>query len=60
MIEFIKHIFGICGDHWHPNIWTGLAGSPVIWISTMYYIKCKCGGWFRHKRNCENNLDNSK
>ena len=25
MIEFIKHILGICGDHWHPNIWTVLA-----------------------------------
>ena len=49
MIEFIKHILGICGDHWHPNIWTALAGSPVI-ASTVYYIKCKCGGLFFHKK----------
>ena len=59
MIEFIKHILGICGDHWHPNIWTALAGSPVI-ASTVNYIKCKCGGLFFHKKNCENNLEKSK
>jgi len=59
MIEFIKHILGICGDHWHPNVWTALAGSPII-ATTVHYIKCKCGGFFNHKKNCENNLDNSK
>ena len=56
MIEFIKHILGICGDHWHPNVWT-LTSSPII-ATTVHYIKCKCGGWFKHKKNCPNNLDN--
>ena len=56
MIEFIKHILGICGDHWHPNIWTALAGSPLI-ASTFYYIKCKCGGLLKHKKDCKQNKD---
>ncbi len=43
----------MCGEHWHPNLWTALTASPVIG-STIYYIKCKCGGWFqKHKNNCK-------
>ena len=60
MVEFIKHILGICGDFAHPNIWTVLAKVHGNAPSTVYYIKCKCGGLFFHKKNCENNLDNSK
>ena len=52
MIELLKHVLGICGDHWHPNIWTTAASAPII-APTIYYIKCKCGGWFRHKKNCK-------
>jgi len=59
MIEFIKHILGICGEHWHPNVWTTMASTPII-ASTVYYIKCKCGGLFFHKKNCQNNLEKSK
>jgi hypothetical protein len=22
MLETIKHLFGLCGEHWHPNIFT--------------------------------------
>ena len=22
MIEFLRHAFGLCGEHWHPNIFT--------------------------------------
>ncbi len=51
MIEIIKHVLGICGEHWHPNVWTAAASSPII-ISTVHYIKCKCGGWFKHKKDC--------
>ena len=39
MIELLKHVLGICGDHWHPNIWTAAASSPII-ASTVYYVKC--------------------
>ena len=39
MIEFIKHALGICGDHWHPNIFTfllsGLGISPAL--NYIYY-----------------------
>ena len=59
MIEFFRHIFGICGEHFHPNIWNTMASLPII-ATTVHYIKCKCGGWFSNKKNCENNLDNSK
>lgn len=52
MIEVIKHVLGICGEHWHPNVWTAAASAPII-APTIYYIKCKCGGWFRHTKNCK-------
>lgn len=54
MIEFLKHAFGICGEHFHPNIWTSMASIPVI-ATTIHYIKCKCGGWFKHKKDCKSN-----
>ena len=40
MIEFLRHITGLCGEHWHPNIWTALTASPAIGY-TVYYIRCK-------------------
>ena len=39
------------GGTFHPNVWTVMAGSPLI-ASTIYYIKCKCGGWFKHTKDC--------
>jgi hypothetical protein len=53
MIEVIKHTLGFCGEHWHPNIWTVAASSPLI-AGTFHYIKCKCGGLFIHKKDCSN------
>ena len=29
MIEFLKHMFGVCGEA-HPNIFTILVSTPVI------------------------------
>jgi len=56
MIEVVKHIFGFCGEHWHPNIWTAFASSPLI-APAVYFIKCKCGGWFnKHKKGCDHEL----
>lgn len=55
MIEVVKHALGFCGEHWHPNIWTAAASSPLI-ASTVYYIKCKCGGWFKHKEGCDHEV----
>jgi len=57
MIEFLRHILGFCGEHFHPNIWNTMASLPII-ATTIHWIKCKCGGIFFHKKNCENNLDN--
>lgn len=27
MIEVLKHSLGFCGEHWHPNLLTVLAGG---------------------------------
>jgi hypothetical protein len=27
MIEVLRHSFGFCGEHWHPNFWTILMGG---------------------------------
>jgi hypothetical protein len=35
MIEVLKHSFGFCGEHWHPNIFTLLLSgleSPQLLI----------------------------
>ncbi len=36
MIEFLKHFFGICGEHFHPNIWTILMGGTGITTAILY------------------------
>jgi hypothetical protein len=30
MIEFLKHLFGFCGDSWHPNIFHLIMGAPTV------------------------------
>ena len=40
MIEFLKHFFGFCGEHWHPNIWTFILGGLGLQQS-FSYIKYK-------------------
>ena len=39
-------------DLWLERFWTAAASSPLI-ASTVYYVKCKCGGWFNHKKDCK-------
>lgn len=40
MLEFIKHALGICGEHWHPNIWTALlSGAGLTGIGTFAKLK---------------------
>jgi hypothetical protein len=43
MIEVIKHGLGFCGEHWHPNLFTMIAGGLGISPSLNYiyfkYIK---------------------
>ena len=52
MIEALRHFLGLCGEHWHPNLWTAFAGSPAV-IAAIYYFKSCCGGWFKHKKGCK-------
>jgi hypothetical protein len=40
MLEMIKHTFGFCGEHWHPNIWTFLGGTVGL-LPGYSYIKYK-------------------
>ena len=40
MIEFLRHALGLCGEHWHPNIWTLLLGGLGLQQSFLY-IKYK-------------------
>jgi len=40
VIELIKHTLGLCGDHWHPNIWTLVTASPMV-SYLIYWIKDK-------------------
>jgi hypothetical protein len=34
MVEVLKHMLGICGEHWHPNVFTfiisGVGSLPII------------------------------
>lgn len=40
MIEFIRHSLGLCGEHWHPNIFTLLLGGfGVVPAFNYIYIK---------------------
>jgi len=42
MIEVVKHALGICGEHWHPNIFTVILGGLGITPAFNYiYFKLK-------------------
>ena len=48
MIEVIKHSLGLCGEHFHPNIFTlllgGLGATPAfnyIYYKVKSYVKSK-------------------
>jgi hypothetical protein len=40
MIEFIRHALGLCGEHWHPNIFT-IIGSGFGLVPAIQYLKIK-------------------
>jgi hypothetical protein len=45
MIEVIRHTFGFCGEHWHPNFFTILASGLGIFPAFSYiYYKLKSYG----------------
>ncbi len=54
MAEILRHISGMCGEHFHPNIWHLLLGG--VGISTIFsyiaiYIKCKFNQALAYTRN---------
>ena len=45
MIEVIKHSLGLCGEHFHPNIFTLLLGGLGVTPTFNYiYYKVKSYG----------------
>lgn len=38
MVEFVRHALGICGEHWHPNIFT-LTIAAIGGSQTLNYLK---------------------
>jgi hypothetical protein len=40
MLEILKHSLGLCGEHWHPNIFTILMGGFGS-LPVFSYIKHK-------------------
>mgnify|MGYP003628243088 FL=1 len=54
MIEVIKHTLGLCGEHYHPNIWHLLLGGFGISTISSYirlYIKCRLKQALAYTRN---------
>jgi hypothetical protein len=48
MLEILKHTFGFCGEHWHPNIFTILASG--LGLTPAYsYIKYKLKSYDKNK-----------
>ena len=44
MAEILRHISGMCGEHFHPNIWHLLLGGVGVTTILSYIslnIKCK-------------------
>tara|TARA_R110000822_G_scaffold24150_8_gene73861 strand:- start:1351 stop:1488 length:138 start_codon:yes stop_codon:yes gene_type:complete len=40
MLEAVKHTLGMCGEHWHPNIFT-LIAAGVGSLPGISYIRYK-------------------
>tara|TARA_Y100001972_G_scaffold18773_1_gene21463 strand:+ start:16936 stop:17085 length:150 start_codon:yes stop_codon:yes gene_type:complete len=48
MIEFLRHLFGFCGDAWHPNIFHLFMGIP-----TVSYAVFKIKNWLHYDKDRE-------
>jgi hypothetical protein len=40
MIEFVKHALGLCGEHWHPNLFTIIVSGFGL-LPAFEYFKYK-------------------
>ena len=49
MVEFLKHALGLCGEHWHPNIFTIILGGLGL-SAPLSYIKYKLNSYGNKKR----------
>lgn len=53
MLEFFRHFFGLCGEHWHPNIFTTLLGGGSVALGARYTIN-KIKSHFKSSENGQN------
>jgi len=45
-MEFIQHLLGFCGEHWHPNIFTFFLTTIILKISyEKYFSKIIWRSW---------------
>jgi hypothetical protein len=54
MTEILKHTLGLCGEHFHPNIWHLLLGGFGISTISSYVrlcIKCKVNQALAYTQN---------
>ena len=51
MLEILKHAFGLCGEHWHPNIFTFII-SGLGFNQSLNYIRYKLNS-YKLKTNAE-------
>ena len=58
MVEFLKHSLGLCGEHWHPNIFTFILGGFGLSIP-LSYIKYKLKN-YGYKSKSRNSFMSSK
>lgn len=50
MIEALKHMLGICGEHWHPNIFSILIGGTGFTLA-FQSIRFKVRSFFKKEKN---------
>ena len=63
MAEFIRHALGLCGEHYHPNLWTlliGGVGFSTIFTYIRSYIKCKIKQAFAYTLSIPGKLKNNR
>ena len=42
MLEVLRHAFGFCGEHWHPNLFTIiLSGFGILPTLKYLYVKIR-------------------
>jgi len=54
MIEFIRHALGLCGEHYHPTIWSAIFGTSGL-VFSIGFIKFKLKNFKNEKSSKKHN-----